>query len=515
MATNQYNPNTGAKLKAGETVKVGNTNTYVTQGQTGTTTSAPKTSSSSGVGSSSSGGGGSSSSVGSNISSIPTTTIQKALGVTADGSYGANTTAAVKAFQQANGLTADGIVGAQTAAALQNAGKVTSTSSSSQPTSTNNTSTTTTTPTQTTPTSTTTKNNTSSYVVQSTLNTGSTGQDVKNIQGYLAGLGYKNADGTPLKVDGIYGANTKNAVLEFQSKNGLTPDGIVGNQTIDKINKAQTTNETVVAADETVVESVPDEVIKETPVDETPVPQVTANNKWGLTNQEWNSIPPMLQSMFNEMNGVINGVTAQGYVINPNLSIDETTAAKFLTLAKTKLHPVYQEQIDNVLAQANRDIEAQKNSYNYETGTSQNEYQKNLGNAREGWAGSGLAFSGQRQAGELGMQDEQAKALSNYEKLTGTKIGDIARGAEEKVGASNMGGFTLPDLATKTPTLEGYSGGYSPSGSLALDYKPGSFQYGTIPTNEESAVSTLANYNKELANKKLSQGLSYQDLLNA
>lgn len=44
--------------------------------------------------------------------------IQKALGVTADGVFGANTEAAVKKFQSKSGLTPDGIVGAKTLAVL-------------------------------------------------------------------------------------------------------------------------------------------------------------------------------------------------------------------------------------------------------------------------------------------------------------------------------------------------------------------------------------------------------------
>lgn len=55
--------------------------------------------------------------MGSNITSTPTATIQKSLGVAADNNYGQQTTAAVKAFQTANGLTADGVFGPQTLAA--------------------------------------------------------------------------------------------------------------------------------------------------------------------------------------------------------------------------------------------------------------------------------------------------------------------------------------------------------------------------------------------------------------
>jgi len=38
-----------------------------------------------------------------------------------------------------------------------------------------------------------------------------------------------------LKPDGIFGNNTKNAVINFQQNNGLTADGIVGPLTTNKI----------------------------------------------------------------------------------------------------------------------------------------------------------------------------------------------------------------------------------------------------------------------------------------
>lgn len=49
---------------------------------------------------------------------------------------------------------------------------------------------------------------------------------VKNVQSKLG-----------LPADGIFGKNTKAAVIAFQKKNGLVTDGIVGPQTLAKLNK--------------------------------------------------------------------------------------------------------------------------------------------------------------------------------------------------------------------------------------------------------------------------------------
>lgn len=56
-----------------------------------------------------------------------------------------------------------------------------------------------------------------------TLTIGSVGPNVKLIQSLLNRIGYR-----PGPVDGEFGTQTRQAVIQFQSDNGLTPDGVVG-----------------------------------------------------------------------------------------------------------------------------------------------------------------------------------------------------------------------------------------------------------------------------------------------
>ena len=58
------------------------------------------------------------------------------------------------------------------------------------------------------------------------LRRGSQGKDVKYLQELLNAVNLSS-----LKVDGIFGMRTEAAVKEFQKKNGLVVDGIVGPQT--------------------------------------------------------------------------------------------------------------------------------------------------------------------------------------------------------------------------------------------------------------------------------------------
>ncbi|MFI9250102.1 peptidoglycan-binding protein [Streptomyces sp. NPDC053069] len=109
--------------------------------------------------------------------------VQSKAGTTADGDYGPGTLSAVKTYQSAHGLDVDGIAGPQTMGAM-NIDRVTSSGTG-------------------------------------------TSSDTKLLQRNLVGLGYLGAGG----VDGIYGPATKDAVVSFQSDNGLDVDGIAGPQT--------------------------------------------------------------------------------------------------------------------------------------------------------------------------------------------------------------------------------------------------------------------------------------------
>ncbi|MCI6980568.1 MAG: spore cortex-lytic enzyme [Clostridiales bacterium] len=60
-----------------------------------------------------------------------------------------------------------------------------------------------------------------------TLRVGSSGEEVKTLQTKLKRWGYYTGS-----IDGVFGSGTKKAVIAFQKKNGLTPDGIVGPATL-------------------------------------------------------------------------------------------------------------------------------------------------------------------------------------------------------------------------------------------------------------------------------------------
>jgi peptidoglycan hydrolase-like protein with peptidoglycan-binding domain len=115
------------------------------------------------------------------LSGEPVKILQAKLGLTADGSFGPRTETAVKDFQKSKGLAVDGIAGPDTFAALGLHELI-------------------------------------------LLRQGASGAQVKKLQEALG-----------ISADGKFGPGTRKAVVEFQTKNGLTADGIAGPMTLSKL----------------------------------------------------------------------------------------------------------------------------------------------------------------------------------------------------------------------------------------------------------------------------------------
>lgn len=121
--------------------------------------------------------------------------------ISADGAFGPATRSAVMSYQSSQGLTVDGIVGPSTWNKLfSGTSTVTVTSSG-----------------------------TSSSSYPGVLKYGSSGTAVKQLQQALANKGYN------ISADGAFGPATKNAVMSYQSSQGLTVDGIVGPVTWNRL----------------------------------------------------------------------------------------------------------------------------------------------------------------------------------------------------------------------------------------------------------------------------------------
>lgn len=135
-----------------------------------------------------------------------------------NGIFESRTEAAVKAFQKIFNLTADGIVGKNTWYRIKyiyNSVKRLSELYSEGITITE-----------------------SQRQYPKVIKQGDRGIEVRIIQYYLAFLGFFNPNLSQISVDGVFGNETYNAVVNFQQLYGLTPDGIVGRSTWNMIQNA-------------------------------------------------------------------------------------------------------------------------------------------------------------------------------------------------------------------------------------------------------------------------------------
>lgn len=123
----------------------------------------------------------------------------------ADGIFGTETERAVKAYQRAFDLTDDGLVGRATwysIARTYNAVKrISDLYSEGIP------------------------REDVTNIFDTSLSLGDTGINVRELQYYLAFIGYFNDNIPPLTIDGIFGPSTENAVKAFQTAYGFEPTG--------------------------------------------------------------------------------------------------------------------------------------------------------------------------------------------------------------------------------------------------------------------------------------------------
>ena len=123
-----------------------------------------------------------------------------------DEKFGSGMLAAVKAFQKKNGLTADGVIGTKTVQVLFSSSALDA--DDPMP-----------------------PKPEEKPEEGRTLAKGMKGEDVKAVQVRLAALGYYDG-----KLDGSFGAGTRDAVKLFQARNGMKVDGKVGPRTLAKLN---------------------------------------------------------------------------------------------------------------------------------------------------------------------------------------------------------------------------------------------------------------------------------------
>ena len=213
--------------------------------------------------------------------------------VTVDGSYGAATVSAVTAFQSLFGLTADGVVGRSSWNKLKEVGLAVANKIVAA--------------------------NVAPGQFTATTREGSSGTAVRAVQYYLRRLAAYYSDVPTVTVDGKFGAATTRAVKAWQTRAGLTVDGVVGRLTFQSLYDAALALDTSGPVVRTVSLPAPDAALR--PGDTNA--EVLRLNRMLLFLSQW--IP--------EINFTAGGTP--GSTFDPELEIAVRSAQRYFGLDET------------------------------------------------------------------------------------------------------------------------------------------------------------------------------------
>ncbi len=328
------------------------------------------------------------------------------------------------------------------------------------------------------------------------LKYGSQGQNVADLQNYLKSI--QLYDG---KIDGIFGNNTLAGVKALQQQLGVTADGVVGPKTTAALQAFQGGTQPPLKT----------QAGYKAPTD----PSNKYNTETGELNRNYNpgseaennplynSLPPELKSLYDQLNLVLEKQQTQGQRVNPDLTISPEMTARFLDEATRELEPYYQE----IIRQNKEDIGVsfQRLQQDYLKNVQREEpaFQQNLEAQDTSEADSGTAFSSGREEREKSLITGQQNRLDDIFSGVQRTASDLAR-----TGERNIGSRAFQDLGI--PSLQSFAAGRgttSPSGSIASTgsrnlFSPTGGLFGELPAQQKTAVSSRASEFEDLERRK-------------
>lgn len=226
---------------------------------------------------------------------------------------------------------------------------------------------------------------------------------------------------------------------------------------------------------------------------------------------------PSLDALLGQYSSLISGSIAQGFTVNPSLSITPATLNQFIQETSSQLDPRYRQILTNEMTNVNEGIKAAVTQYQNTQSQTVQDYQQSLGTLRDQ---SSMGGGGER-ALESGLTNSANRSLSSLDATAQLNIGNQLRAAGMEVGqgipggngipgvsagnvsggASNYGlnsySLSIPSIYGRTLTNQGgdsvFAGGANQGNALNFGFDPSTYQYGTIPQSYSSDFSNLLN----------------------
>lgn len=159
-----------------------------------------------------------------------------------------------------------------------------------------------------------------------------------------------------------------------------------------------------------------------------------------------------MMDLFTELNDQIEGLIAQGNMVNPEIEIDEATLAGFLKQAQTELDPHFKELTEQVRGDLQRTLEFKTIQQQEREQALGRQYEKGITSIGEQAAERGLAYSGRRQLQETEFGQEAQRALTQGRRAFGFDATTLGQQAERLAGSTALSDMNFPSLSS-LPTV--------------------------------------------------------------
>lgn len=219
-----------------------------------------------------------------------------------------------------------------------------------------------------------------------------------------------------------------------------------------------------------------------------------------------------LDALQTQFANAITGSLAQGFTINPALSITPDTVKQFMTETASQLEPRYQQTLAQEMININQAVNQLTVQYQNQQGQTVQDFQQSLGNLRDQ---SSMAGGGER-AMELGLMNSANRSLSTLDVNASTAIGQQLQQGGQALGQGlfspilsatgsaptalapyTASGINTPSLSGKQVGLQGgdsvFAGSANQGNALNFNFNPSMYKYGSIPGQYSNDFTDLLN----------------------
>lgn len=171
--------------------------------------------------------------------------------------------------------------------------------------------------------------------------------------------------------------------------------------------------------------------------------------------------------VFTNLTDMLEAQIAQGNTVSPDIDIDETTLAGFLTQAQKELDPYYGSVIQMATQDLSDTLRYRQESFDLSAQQAERQYGEQLEGVGVGAAERGFAFSGVRQEQErkLAQGTQEAREQARRDLLYQTS--GLGTAAERMLGSTSLSGMNFGTIAG-APNITAGQAGFQRTGTTPL-----------------------------------------------